>query len=180
MLIAQTLIFPTSSWTFAANSTTGPIFNAFRQTLTEFLSSPSIETQTFEQYWNSSGRQATYGANSSTYLDGAYTALTSYNQWNNFGAPWIADCSAQNEGRIPFINPTPLVRWAFGCDNVTQAIFEESEIKKQVYSDFVQGAVLQPDAERCSRAIYLAPNSLGTTNYRVSLSISHQSFFQLI
>lgn len=97
-----------------------------------------------------------------------YAALTSYNQYFNFGAPWIADYQAQNEGRTPFINPTPLTRWSFARANVSQALFAEAGRKQQIYADFIRNGVLQSDSERCSRAIYVAPNNLGSTSYRVS------------
>jgi hypothetical protein len=153
----------------AANSSTGQVFSSFRKAFTDFLQPTSIETQEFEQYWTSSGRLQTYGANTSTYFASTYTNLVTYNQYNNFGAPWIADYAAQNEERVPFINPTPLVRWSYGRDNVTAAMYAEAERRKQIYADFIQGSVLQPDGERCSRAIYVVPNSLGTTSYRVRL-----------
>lgn len=161
------MIFPNSSWTFPANSSTGAIFSSFRTALTAYAKPTSIETQDFEGYWNTSGRFQTYSSNSSTYLNAVYGTLITYFQWTNFGVPWIADYQAQNEGRVPFISPSPLVRWNYGRDNVTQASFDAALGKKQVYQDFIKSAVLQPDAQRCSRAIYLAPNSLGTPSYRV-------------
>ena len=162
------MIFPNSSWTFAANSTTGPIFNALRTALTSYVKPSTIETQEFEGYWNATGRFQTYNGTSSTYLTAVYGTLIAYFQYTNFGIPWIADYSRQNEGRVPFISPSPLVRWNFGRDNVTQTSFDAALAKKQVYEDFIKSAVLQSDAERCSRSIYVTPSTVGTASYRVS------------
>lgn len=166
----QTLIFPNASWTFPSSSAAGPIFTAFKNALTSHLSSPTIETRNFEGYWNSTGRFESTGGNSSTYLAGVYGTLISYYQYNNFGLPWIQDYQSLNEGRVPFISPSPLVRWTFGRNNVTEQLFQQAAAKKQAYLEFVRNDVLQKDNTTCSRAIYLEPNSLGTPSYRVSLT----------
>jgi hypothetical protein len=156
----QTLIFPNSSWTFAANYSGAAQFNAFRQSLTDFLKPSNIEYNSFNGYWNTTGRFDSVGGQTPTsYLSNTYAQLITYYQWTQFGQPWFVDYAA-------------LVRWNYARNNVTEESFQASLAKKQVFEDFITQDVLKKDNETCSNAIYVDTIGLGMTSYRVSCSTS--------
>ena len=166
---SQTLIFPNSSWTFPSTYAGTSQFNAFRTALTNYINPTTIDTRDFDGFWNSTGNFAKYGnETTSTYFARVYGSLIGYYQWNNFAVPWIQDYENEYSGRVPFIDPSPLVRWDYGRYNVSAATFNASLAKKQVWEDFVQQDVLPTDNTTCSEAIYVFPFTLGSTSYRVS------------
>jgi Asp-tRNA(Asn)/Glu-tRNA(Gln) amidotransferase A subunit family amidase len=169
----QTLIFPNSSWTFEAGYTGTAQFNAFRQALTSYVNPTTIDTRDFDGFWNDTGRFAQFGnETTNTYMAKVYGSLIGYYQWFNFAVPWISDYQTINDGRIPFIDPSPLVRWDYGRFNVTAADFNASMAKKEVWGDFINTAVLPPDNTTCTEAIYVIPFTLGSVSYRVNWSIT--------
>ena len=162
------MILPNSSWTFASNYNGADQFNAFKSGLLDLLNPATVDTRSWEGYWNATGYFDRVGASASTWLQPTYARLIGYWQWNFFGKPWIADYEAQNDNRAPFIDPSPRVRWAYARDNVTEAVWNASLAQKATWKELVDTQVLVSDEQTCSSAIYVEPITLGNTNYRVS------------
>lgn len=100
-------------------------------------------------------------------MEEVYGNLITYYQWTNFGKPWYEDYAAQNAGRLPFVSPSPLVRWQYGANNVSEDLFNDGLAKKAYYKKFIINDVLVKDNATCSSAIYVEPENTGTTSYRV-------------
>ncbi|KAK1923360.1 amidase signature enzyme [Papiliotrema laurentii] len=162
----KTVILPNSSWTFASNYNGADQFNGFKSGLLDLLNPATVDTRSWEGYWNATGYFDRVGASASTWLQPTYARLIGYWQWNFFGKPWIADYEAQNDNRAPFIDPSPRVRWAYARDNVTEAVWNASLAQKATWKEFVDTQVLVSDEQTCSSAIYVEPITLGNTNYR--------------
>ena len=163
----QTLIVPNSSWTFDDDYAGTEQYDKFRTALTDFLAPSSVENQSLEGYWNSTGRYEAQNASSSDYMEEVYGNLITYYQWTNFGQPWYEDYAAQNDGRLPFVSPSPLVRWQYGANNVSEELFNDGLAKKEYYQEFITSDVLIKDDTTCSNAIYAEPANTGSTSYRV-------------
>lgn len=98
---------------------------------------------------------------------GVYGNLVTYYQWTEFGQPWYEDYVAQNEGRLPFVSPSPLIRWQYGANNVSEELFNDGNARKEYYQEFITSDVLIKDETTCSNAIYAEPANTGSTSYRV-------------
>ncbi|KAJ9641122.1 hypothetical protein H2199_005790 [Coniosporium tulheliwenetii] len=79
--------------------------------------------------------------------------------------PFYADYAAAHNGRLPFVDPPPLTRWAYG-DNATATV-EEAVANKTAFMDWFTSEVLAPDAETCSSSLMMYVGSDGdNTVYR--------------
>jgi hypothetical protein len=165
----QTLILPNSSWTFSSDYPGADQFNAFKSGLLDLIHPTSIDERDFEQFWNSTGYYDKVGGQAAAeYLNATYANLIGYYQWNNLGKPWFEDYASQNDGRQPFVDPAPLVRWSYARDNLTAADFNASLETKRMWKEFVDNKILITDDQACSNALYVYPYGLGQTDYRVS------------
>ena len=78
--------------------------------------------------------------------------------------PFYADYAAAHDGRRPFIDPAPLIRWSFG-DNSSETI-EDAVANKTEFMSWFNTTVLVPDAETCSSSLLLYVGSDAETVYR--------------
>jgi hypothetical protein len=165
----KTLILPNSSWTFGPSYAGTEQYNTFKSALTDFLAPSSVDNKSFEGFWNSTGRFDANNVSSSAYMNGVYGNLITYYQWTEFGQPWYEDYAAQNDGRLPFVAPSPLIRWQYGANNVSEELFNDGLARKEYYKEFITSEVLVTDEVTCSNAIYAEPANTGSTSYRVCL-----------
>ena len=101
-----------------------------------------------------------------TYTNLTYPILIAQSQIKNIRDPFYADYAAAHSGRKPFINPSPLARWAFGETFPPTALAEESA-KRATFATWFADNVLQPSAETCSSALLFYVGSVaGSTHYR--------------
>lgn len=178
-LTVQIFRFPNSSWEESADSLAGPILEKFRSDLLDFVRPETVDTRSdYEALWNETGFYETAGGrNISTYLGGNWGGLVYHWQWFNFGLPFFQDYGAANDGRIPFVAPSPAGRWAFGRTNVSVALFQDFSQRKDTYESFVNEQVLTHDNETCTNAIIVSPSNTGSSpNYRVSRTHRHELY----
>ncbi|KAN0105851.1 hypothetical protein V8E51_008727 [Hyaloscypha variabilis] len=83
-----------------------------------------------------------------------YPTLIAKEQYTLFGAPFIADYEAAHDGRHPFLDPNPAVRWAFAQTNET------------IFKDWWNSEVIKADQDTCSDSLLLYPGTLATSIYR--------------
>lgn len=166
------MILPDSSWTFAPGFAGAKQFEHFRAGLLSLLAPATVDTLDFEGHWNSSGRFRQVNGSLAQYLPEVYFNLVTWYQWYNLGKPWFEDYAKMNDGRQPFVDPSPSVRWAYARNNMTEADFERSTAKKAVFKEFIDTSVLVKDEKTCSSAIYVMPFGLGTAAYRVGYFVT--------
>lgn len=119
----------------------------------------------YDSIWAKSPQaEAANASTLSDLLSLTYPTLISKQQYNIFGKPFIADYGAANDGRMPFLDPNPMVRWAFGKSN--QTMLEQGIANKTIFMDWWNGEVVKPDANTCSESLLLYPGTLATPNYR--------------
>ncbi|KAL3486213.1 amidase signature domain-containing protein [Aspergillus germanicus] len=96
-----------------------------------------------------------------------YGTLISVYQWLHLGVPFLADYATKYDGRTPYINPGPLLRWNIGRER-GQAGWDEAWANKTAFKNWWSGAAGfgAYDNASCSEGIYIYPNSVGTPNYR--------------
>ncbi|KAE9362661.1 putative Glutamyl-tRNA amidotransferase subunit A [Stipitochalara longipes BDJ] len=119
----------------------------------------------YDSMWEASPQAV--AANASTLSDLlylTYPTLIAKQQFTLFGAPFIADYGAAHDGRHPFLDPNPAVRWAFAQTN--QTTLEEGINNKTIFQNWWNNEVIKTDPDTCSDSLLLYPGTLTTPNYR--------------
>jgi hypothetical protein len=97
-------------------------------------------------------------------LNITYPILISQEQTKLVRDPFYRDYAAVHDGRLPFVDPVPLIRWAFG-DSSTSTI-EEAVANKTQFMEWFGSEILAPDAETCSNSMLVYLGSEADTVYR--------------
>ncbi|KAL2835669.1 amidase signature domain-containing protein [Aspergillus pseudoustus] len=97
-----------------------------------------------------------------------YGTLVSVYQWLHLGVPFFQDYAAKFDGRTPYINPGPLLRWNIGRERGQEG-WDEAWANKTVFKDWWEGAGFGAhNNDSCSEAIYIYPNRLGSPGLHFS------------
>jgi hypothetical protein len=97
--------------TNASESPSSAVLVDFLSKLTDFLSA-NTSAINLTSLWTSTNPESTPSL--TTLLNITYPILISKEQVNLVRTPFYADYAAVHDGRTPFVDPAPLVRWAFG------------------------------------------------------------------
>lgn len=75
--------------------------------------------------------------------------------------------SAIHDDRVPFVDPSPLIRWTW-ADTLPSNALDQAIYNKTVFMDWFNSSILSPveDASQCSSGILLYPGSTGAQNPR--------------
>ena len=96
-----------------------------------------------------------------------YAILTSVGQYRSLSLPFYADYAAKHDGRRPFINPGPLVRWAWGQDNGGNKAYDAELRNRTIFRDWWESEGYgKSNKTTCSEGIYIYPYSTGERQYR--------------
>lgn len=156
-------VLPTNGSKVLANTTFGSAattFASFIQSLASTLGDALIEQGQFEGLWNSSGEESTNG-DLSTYLNTTYPVLIGGYQYRVLAQPFIQSYKAANGGQQLFIDPVPLVRWAF-AESLGEECYQDTLDEKSTFTSFIRQQVLPSN---CSKLL-LYPQADGTPFYR--------------
>ncbi|KAJ5343259.1 hypothetical protein MYU51_021373 [Penicillium brevicompactum] len=163
----KTIWYPEASFTPEAinNSHASALIEKFVADVEVFLGTTRTRVD-LDTQWN-----ATRPANVTTTLEDmlhyTYGTLITVYQWLNLGRSFFKDYSEAHDGRTPYINPNPLLRWHLGQQSGSSG-FDEAWHNKTIFHDWWNAAegLGAPDNETCSKAIYVYPNSVGSIRYR--------------
>ncbi|KAJ0367082.1 hypothetical protein COL26b_011437 [Colletotrichum chrysophilum] len=97
-------------------------------------------------------------------LNTTYATLISRRQTELVRDPFYADYGRLHDGRLPFVNPVPLARWAYG-DSLPEPAADDAVRNMTLFKDWFQDVVLKPDNRTCSSSI-IAYASPPVTQYR--------------
>jgi len=101
-----------------------------------------------------------------TYTNLTYPILIAQSQIKAIRDPFYADYAAAHAGRKPFINPSPLARWAFG-ETFPPTQLDEENAKRADFASWFSSHILPPNAETCSDALlFYVGSAAGSTHYR--------------
>jgi len=124
----------------------------------------------YDSIWaNSSQAVSTKAPTLSDLLALTYPTLIAKQQYNLFGAPFIADYGAAHDGRHPFLDPNPLVRWTWGQTNATT--LDQGIQNKTIFMDWWSSEVVKTDPLTCSDSLLLYPGTLVRTFPRLSVPV---------
>lgn len=141
---------------FPANASAGgsdAVVLDFLSKLEGFLSTKA-EVFDYEALWNASIPAEANGAGLDEFLNLTYPIIISKEQTMLVRDPFYADYGAVHDGRRPFVDPSPLTRWAFG-DSYPASALAEALANKTVFMDWWNTNVLKPDDTTCSDSLLL-------------------------
>ena len=105
-------------------------------------------------------------ASLASFLNLTYPVIISKEQTRLVRDPFYAAYGAAHDGRRPFIDPAPLVRWAFG-DKYPFSAVAEAVKNKTLFMDWFNSQVVKPDAATCSDSLVLyIGGTADSPNYR--------------
>lgn len=161
--------FPTTIYTsgFPTNITTesdGVLLNFLDKLQT--LLGANVSALDLDAAWSSSAPAAAGSANISTYLGAVYPTLIAQNQYELVAKPFFADYAAVHNGRMPFVDPSPLIRWTWGQTNISADAAVTALVNKNVFKDWWGTEVQKSVPGSCSDSLFLYPGATGTPTYR--------------
>lgn len=115
--------------------------------------------------WNSTNPTGIANTTLSALLSTTYAIIISKQQTELVRDPFYADYAAIHDGRLPAVNPAPLVRWAYG-DSFPNTTLDIANANRTLFGDWVNSEVLIPDEETCSDSLMLYVGSQANVNYR--------------
>jgi len=97
-------------------------------------------------------------------LNLTYSILITQEQTRLVRDPFYADYATAHDGHLPFVDPVPLARWAWG-DN-SSATVAEAVANKTTFMDWFNSKVLVADERTCSDSLLMYVGSQAGTAYR--------------
>ncbi|KUJ09500.1 putative Glutamyl-tRNA amidotransferase subunit A [Mollisia scopiformis] len=155
----------TSGFPTSASNEANTILLDFVSQLQTFLNA-STTALDVESLWSTNGPAAAGGDSIDDYLGIVYPVLIAQQQYSLFTLPFYADYAAAHDGKRPFVDPAPLIRWAYGQNNVSADATTQALQNKTVFMDWWSTEVITPSVESCSDSILLYVGSDATPNYR--------------
>lgn len=116
--------------------------------------------------WAANPPAAANGASLSAFISNAYPTLISQQQYKLLTLPFYADYAAVNAGKRPFVDPSPLIRWAYGQNNVSSEGTNQAINNATIFKGWWEETVMLPSAESCSESLLLYVQSDGSPTYR--------------
>lgn len=158
----RTLYFPDNPESNAAAT----IITNFANALAAFVEG-TIEPLDLETSWNASTPVEAAGTPLEEFLETTYATLITKEQTSLVRDPFYADYAAIHDGRRPFVNPVPLLRWGYG-DTLSEADYEAAKRNKTVFMDWFNSEILPPvdNPAQCSSGFVLYLGSQGGGNPR--------------
>lgn len=100
-------------------------------------------------------------------LDTTYAVFVSHDQWKLLGKPFFDDYAASNDGRQPYVNPGPLVRWQWGQINAPDEVYEQALRNISTFKEWYETEGYgRRDPESCSESVYTYVFLTGYPYYR--------------
>lgn len=148
----QTIGFPTS-----ATNEASTIILSFLAQLQAFLNAKTSPLN-LTTSWTAS-RPASAPPTLLSLLNRTYPVLISKQQTRLVRDPFYAAYAAVHDGRKPFVDPSPLVRWAFG-DSQPDSALAEAQTNKSIFMDWFNSNILRNDSRTCSDSLLLYSGGL--------------------
>ncbi|WYZ40784.1 hypothetical protein EsH8_IV_001125 [Colletotrichum jinshuiense] len=142
------------------------MLNKFVGDLAAFLGTTST-TFDLDSAWESSGPPEANNQSLTDLLSLTYATLITKEQTALVRDPFYADYAAAHDGRLPFVNPVPLARWAWG-DTQPATALDDAKANKTLFMDWFNTRVLPPadDPATCSSGLLVYVGAGGIASPR--------------
>jgi len=149
--------------TNASASGSDAVLVGFLSKLQTFLSA-NVSAVNLTTLWAST-RPSNTTANLNMLLNITYPILISKEQTNLVRKPFYADYAAVHDGRLPFVDPAPLVRWAFG-DSYPASTLTDAINNKTLFMNWFQETVVKSVPDTCSDSLFIYVGSTADPSER--------------
>ncbi|KAK1447205.1 hypothetical protein CMEL01_09044 [Colletotrichum melonis] len=158
--------YPTKIMTVSyPNSSTeaGLLLNNFATALAKFVGG-NVSALNVAQRWSTRETNPNAELNFTETFKITYPVLTGKGQDDAVVQPFFADYAKQFNGRQPFVNPSPLARWAWAANYS----WDEAMQNKTMFMNWFNDQVLPPvnDTLQCSSGLILYAGKTGTQSPR--------------
>lgn len=146
----------------AANTAANAILLKFLGQLESFLGVKGTPFN-LESTWAASKPNAALPA-LTKFFNTTYATIISKEQTKNVRDPFYKAYAAAFDGRTPFVDPVPLLRWKYG-DSLPASALTEAVANKTIFKNWWNSNVLKNDSNTCSESllVYFVPVQ---THYR--------------
>ncbi|KAI6750463.1 hypothetical protein HG530_014744 [Fusarium avenaceum] len=163
------MTYPQTLYTvgFPANNTPqGAVLHQFANDLADFFAT-NVQEYNISQQWASTGPESLRDLPLTELMNLTYAALITKEQIALVKEPFFRDYAASHDGRLPYIDPAPSVRWAWG-ESQPDSILSDAIKNKTVFMNWFNEKVLprDKDPQRCSSGILLHAESTGSFGRR--------------
>ena len=155
--------YPTNASSTDDGENSDMVLVDFINSLASFLSA-NVSDLNLTAAWEATGPTNTT-SDVNELLNITYPILISKEQINLVRTPFYADYAAVHDGRLPFVDPAPLVRWAFG-DSYPASTLTEAIYNKTLFMNWFQSHVTVPDPVTCSDSLLIYVGSTAEPNER--------------
>lgn len=146
-----------------ASSDAISIITTFIQKLGDFLGTEALAGN-YSQLWADTRPNS---PSADEMLDTTYAVFVSHDQWKLLGKPFFDDYAASNDGRQPYVNPGPLVRWQWGQVNAPDEVYEQALRNISTFKEWYEtDGYGRRDPESCSESVYTYVFLTGWPYYR--------------
>ncbi|KAF5632027.1 glutamyl-tRNA(Gln) amidotransferase [Fusarium sp. NRRL 52700] len=152
---------------FPANDTPeGVMLHQFANDLADFLIT-NVTEYNISQHWASAGPKSVGNTPLTELLNTTYAALITKQQIALVKEPFFKDYAAAHDGRMPYIDPAPSARWAWG-ESQPDSLLDDAIRNKTIFMDWFNQNVLpkDKDSQRCSSSILLYTQGPGVFSRR--------------
>ncbi|CAH0058415.1 unnamed protein product [Clonostachys solani] len=163
----MTVSYPDSS------TKAGRLLNDFATALAKFLGG-NVSTLDVASAWTRSETNLHANLNFTESFNITYPVLTGKGQ-DNLTNQFFADYASLHDGRRPFVNPSPLARWAWAANYS----WDEALQNKTMFANWFNGQILPSvnDPLQCSSSLILYAGKTGTQAPRNRYDIAPPSPF---
>ncbi|KAF8191046.1 amidase signature domain-containing protein [Mycena galopus ATCC 62051] len=169
--VNMTAKYPTTIYTVGfptdpSSSLAAPILNNFVDALASFVGG-NVTALTLENAWAASRPPAAGNTTVLQLFNITYATFISKEQTASLRDAFYADYAAVHDGRRPFVDPTPLARWAYG-DSLPDSALDDAISNKTLFMDWFNTQILPPvdDPVQCSSGLLLYVGASGGQNPR--------------
>jgi hypothetical protein len=118
-----------------------------------------------EEAWRSTGPTVAQGSNLDDYLGHIFPILTSKQQFALVADKFFADYGLAHDGRRPFVDPSPLLRWTYG-QTFPACVVDEALSNMTTFGQWWRSTIQTADNSTCSNSVLIYVGSDGETGYR--------------
>ncbi|KAJ7224571.1 amidase signature domain-containing protein [Mycena pura] len=157
-----TTIYAVGLPTNTSSPSTAPMFNAFVNALAGFVGG-KVTPLNLEDAWAASKPVAAGNVTLMQLLYNIYPIVIAKHQTALLRDPFFAAYAAVHDGRRPFVDPSPSVRWAFG-DSLPANALDDALHNKTLFMDWFTTNILPPvpDVTQCSSNLLLYVGAAGS------------------
>jgi Asp-tRNA(Asn)/Glu-tRNA(Gln) amidotransferase A subunit family amidase len=168
----NTTLVPSPGFFPVASDAAQAIYDEFIEGLENFLGVQKEEFDFYTAYKNTSGIDE-YPLDQ---LGSVWGILTTYEQYREFFADFVANYSAANSGDTPYVDPPVQFNMEYG-KNLTAATHAEALANKTLFQNWLETQLLtpMPNTDYCSSSLLIHPISPGSPSYRDTYPIESPS-----